>query len=396
MRGFGNAETLFAVESVIDELAIGLGMDPAEIRLKNIVKQGETTIHGYKLETCNLDQCIEKVKEISGWERRDHLPPNHGLGLALANHVSGFRAIDPRFDGSTAILRVTSAGDFEIETGEIELGQGMSVTYARIASRILGIPEEQIAVKSGDTGRYPFGIGTLASRSTVMGGNAVMKASEEMLKQMNELIQQVVGPGAVFEKGVVSYEGKTFTLKDISSWYRARHAGDEFAVKMTYTPNTEMPDATYFGNPSPNYPFAAHVAEVEVDPDTGRSRMIGYWAVHDSGTIIHETMAKSQVIGAVAQGIGWVLMEDFVVKEGRVQNPSMMDYRMPGAKDIPPIEIAFIEEPDPNGPMGAKSLGEVALDPVPGAIANAIAHATSKRGYRLPLSAERVWKMIHE
>ncbi|TDF92017.1 xanthine dehydrogenase family protein molybdopterin-binding subunit [Paenibacillus piri] len=396
MRGFGNAETLFALESVIDELAIGLGMDPAEIRLKNIVKQGETTIHGYKLDTCNLDQCIEKVKEISGWERRDQLPPNRGLGLALANHVSGFRAIDPRFDGSTAVLRVTSAGEIELETGEIELGQGMSVTYARMASQVLDIPEELIIVKSGDTGKYPFGIGTLASRSTVMGGNAVMKASQEMLQQIRELIRQAVGQGAVFSKGVVSHEGKSYSLKDISAWYRARHAGDEFTVKMTYTPNTEMPDASYFGNPSPNYPFAAHVAEVEVDPETGRSRMIGYWAVHDSGTIIHETMAKSQVIGAVAQGIGWVLMEDFVVKEGRVQNPSMMDYRMPGAKDIPPIEIAFIEEPDPNGPMGAKSIGEVALDPVPGAIANAIAHATGKRAYRLPLSAERVWSLLHE
>ncbi|NMO96392.1 xanthine dehydrogenase family protein molybdopterin-binding subunit [Paenibacillus lemnae] len=394
MRGFGNAETLFAVESVIDELALGLGMDPADLRMKNIVKQGETTVHGYKLDTCNLDLCIDKAKEISGWERRNELPANRGLGMALANHVSGFRAIDPRFDGSTAIMRINLDGELEIETGEIELGQGMSVTYARIAAQILGIPEGGIIVKSGDTGRYPFGIGTLASRSTVMGGNAVMKASQEMQRQIQALATQVHGEGAEFRDGQVHSDGKAFTLKDISAWYRARHAGEEFKVKETYVPDTEMPDATYFGNPSPNYPFAAHVAEVEVDPDTGRTRMIGYWAVHDSGTIIHETMAKGQVIGAVAQGIGWVLMEDFQVEEGVVRNPSMMDYRMPGAHDIPHVDIAFIQEPDPNGPMGAKSLGEVALDPVPGAIANAIAHATGKRGTRLPLSAERVWNML--
>jgi CO/xanthine dehydrogenase Mo-binding subunit len=396
MRGFGNAETLFAVESVIDELAISLGMDPAEIRMKNIVHKDETTIHGYKLDTCNLDLCIDKVKQLSGWERRDRLPPYRGLGLALANHVSGFRAIDPRFDGSTAVIRLTATGELEVETGEIELGQGMTVTYARIASLVLGIPEDRIIVKSGDTGKYPFGIGTLASRGTVMGGSAVQMAADQMLKAINELVQQTLGASAIFEHGAVSFEGNVYSLKDIALWYRARHAGDEFAVKASYVPDTQMPDATYYGNPSPNYPFAAHVAEVEVDPETGRTKVIGYWAVHDSGTIIHQTMAKSQVIGAVAQGIGWVTMEDFVVKEGRVQNPSMMDYRMPGAKDIPPIEIAFIEEPDPNGPMGAKSLGEVALDPVPGAIANAIAHATGKRGRQLPLSAERVWRMINE
>ncbi|MBW7460770.1 molybdopterin-dependent oxidoreductase, partial [Paenibacillus sepulcri] len=269
-------------------------------------------------------------------------PPYRGLGLGVANHVSGFRAIDPRFDGSTAVARLKSDGQVEIETGEIELGQGMSLSYARIASRTLGIPETEILIKSGDTGRYPFGIGTLASRSTVIGGNAVNKAAESLLKQIADLARTVLGEGAVFEGGSVIHDGRIYPLSEISAWYRARHAGEEMAVRETYIPDTEMPDATYYGHPSPNYPFAAHVAEVEVDPDTGRTKVVGYWAVHDSGTIIHEVMAKGQVLGAVAQGIGWVTMEDLIVKEGRVMNPSMMDYRMPGAKDIPQIEVAFI------------------------------------------------------
>lgn len=395
MRGFGNAEMLFAVESVIDEIALELGMDPAELRLLNIVHEGDTTIHGYRLDTCKLEQCIEKVKEISGWQRRNTLPPNRGLGLAVANHVSGFRAIDPRFDGSTAVIRLKADGELELETGEIELGQGMSLTYARIASHVLGIPEEEILVKSGDTGRYPFGLGTLASRSTVMGGNAVQMAATSMQKAITILAVEVLGEGVVVEGGRVTHKGQVYSLSEVSAWHRARHAGESLEIKETYVPDTVLPDATYYGHPSPNYPFAAHVAEVEVDPDTGRTKVVGYWAVHDSGTIIHETMAKGQVFGAVAQGIGWVTMEDFLVKEGRVLNPSLMDYRMPGAKDIPQIEVAFIQEADPHGPLGAKSLGEVALDPVPGAIANAIAHATGIRGYELPLSAERVWKMLH-
>ena len=394
MRGFGNAEALFAVESVIDELAAGLGMDPAEIRLKNVVKKGDTTIHGYRLDTCNLDRCIERLKELSGWERRDSLPPNRGLGMALANHVSGFRAIDPRFDGSTAVVRITNEGRLEVETGEIELGQGLTAAYARIASKVLGVPEQEIVVHSGDTGKYPFGIGSLASRSTVIGGSAVLKAAEAMRGRIEELVRETLGEEARFAGGAVVAGDKTYTLRDVAAWYRARHAGETFEVKATHIPDTEMPDASYYGHPSPNYPFAAHAAEVEGDPETGRTKVVGYWAVHDSGTIIHETMARSQVYGAVAQGIGWVLMEDFIVENGRVRNGSMMDYRIPGAKDIPPINVEFIQEEDPNGPMGAKSIGEVALDPVPGAIANAIAHATGKRFMRLPISAERVWSML--
>ncbi|ANS73286.1 hypothetical protein AWM70_00725 [Paenibacillus yonginensis] len=394
MRGFGNAEMLFAVESVIDEIALELNMDPAELRLKNIVHQGDTTLHGYRLDTCKLDECIEKVKELSGWHRRASLPPYRGLGLAVANHVSGFRAIDPRFDGSTAVIRLKQDGGIEVETGEIELGQGMSLTYARIASKILGIPEEAILVKSGDTGRYPFGIGTLASRSTVMGGNAVQKAAQSLAARLKELARETLGEAADFREGAAVLEGQTYSLSELASWYRARHAGEELEIKETYVPDTDLPDATYFGHPSPNYPFAAHVAEVEVDPDTGRTKVIGYWAVHDSGTIIHETMAKGQVLGAIAQGVGWVTMEDLLVKDGKVMNPSMMDYRMPGANDMPKAEVFFIQGKDPNGPLGAKSIGEVALDPVPGAIANAIAHATGKRGYALPLSAEKVWKSL--
>lgn len=396
MRGFGNAEMLYVVENVIDELALALGMDPAELREKNIVREGETTIHGYKLDSCKLDECIEKVKEMSGWDRRDKLPPYRGLGMALANHVSGYSAIDPRFDGSTATIRLKTDGTFEVETGEIELGQGMSAAYANIASRILDVPAEQIVVLSGDTAKYPFGIGTLASRSTVIGGYAVLKAAKAMLRRLEELAASTLDNTAVYADGVIRHGEKEYTLAEAAMWHRTANAGELLTVKETHTTDVELPDATLYGDPSPNYPFAAHVAEVEVDPESGRVRVVGYWAAHDSGTIIHETMARSQVVGAVAQGIGWATMEDFVVTDGRVQNPSMMDYRMPGVKDIPPVEVTFIEGEDPHGPFGAKSVGEVALDPVPGAIANAIAHALGKRGRRLPLSPEHVWRLMNE
>jgi CO/xanthine dehydrogenase Mo-binding subunit len=376
MRGFGNAEALFAVENVIDEIAERLEIDPAELRRKNVVRAGETTIHGWRLGTCELDACISEAQRLSRWERRATLPRWRGLGIALANHVSGFRPIDPRFEGSNALARLHPDGTLEIETGEIDLGQGLSAAYAALAERVLGIDANAVVVRSGDTGRYPYGIGTLASRGTVIGGNAVVRACEELAA----LLAPYRAGGASLEKA--------------GQAYAAANDGRAAEVSARYTPDTEMPDKRGYGNASPNYPFAAHVAEVEVDPLTGKVRVVGYWAAHDSGTIVNPVGARSQVIGAIAQGIGWVLMEDLIVGGGRVANPSMMDYRLPGSDDVPPVEIAFIETPDPSGPLGAKSLSECAIDPVAAAISNAIAHATGARGRDLPLTPERIWSLL--
>ncbi|WP_051663275.1 xanthine dehydrogenase family protein molybdopterin-binding subunit [Alicyclobacillus macrosporangiidus] len=396
MRGFGNAEMLFAVESVIDEIAEGLGMDPAEVRLKNIVRKGETTVHGYRLDSCELEACVTRVMELSGWSRRKDLPKYRGLGMALGNHVSGYRGIDPRFEGSTAVARLRADGQVEVETGEIDLGQGMSATYAGIAARVLGVDPARVLVKSGDTGRYPFGIGTLASRSTVIGGNAVRLAAERLREALERFAEEALGPGARWRDGVAEADGKVYDLAELARLYRARHAGDVLEARASYTPDTDFPDPSFYGNPSPAYPFAAHVAEVEVDPETGRARVTGYWAVHDAGVVLNRAAATGQVVGGVAQGIGWALMEDLKTHSGAVQNLSLLDYRMPGMADVPPVVVEFVEVPDPHGPFGAKSVGEVAIDPVPAAVANAIAHALGVRGKALPLTGEVIWRALHD
>ncbi|HTJ25687.1 MAG TPA: xanthine dehydrogenase family protein molybdopterin-binding subunit [Candidatus Limnocylindria bacterium] len=376
MRGFGNAEALFAVENVIDEIAEQLGIDPAELRRKNVVRPGETTIHGWRISSCELDACISEVQRLSRWERRASLPRWRGMGIALANHVSGFRPIDPRFEGSNAVARIDADGNVEIETGEIDLGQGLPGAYAALAARVLGVETERVVVRSGDTGLMPYGIGTLASRATVIGGGAVVQACEALLALL------------------APYRDGDAPIARAAGAYGAANGGNRAEASARYTPDTEMPDKRGYGNASPNYPFAAHVAEVEVDPLTGKVRVVGYWAAHDSGTIVNPVGARSQVIGAIAQGIGWVLMEDLLVGGGRVANPSMMDYRLPGSDDVPPVEIAFVETPDPNGPFGAKSLSECAIDPVAAAVSNAIAHAIGVRGCDLPLTPERVWTLL--
>lgn len=397
MRGFGNAEMLFAVESVIDELAEGLKMDPAELRLRNIVHAGEVSVHGYQIDTCRLDDCIRQVTKLSDWKaRRGTLPPFHGLGIAVANHVSGFRLIDPRYEGSNAVARLLPTGLIEIETGEIDLGQGLSGTYAEIAARALEVDPEQIVVRSGDTARYPYGIGTLASRGTVIGGNAVQMVAFRLREAIAAYVRQVWGVNARVEGAeVVTGEGATVTFAELAVRYGAQYGQGAITAQASYSPSTTLPDAHFYGNPSPSYPFAAHVAEVEVDPETGRVRVVGYWAAHDAGMVLNPVAAHGQVLGAVAQGIGWALMEDLVERSGAVVNPSLLDYRLPGAGDLPPVSVTFVEEVDPHGPFGAKSLAEAAIDPVAAAVANAIAHATGKRGHALPLNPERVWSLLH-
>jgi len=260
---------------------------------------------------------------------------------------------------------------------------------------VLEIAPARITIKSGDTARYPYGIGTLASRGTVLGGNAVQRAAMRLRDEIAAFGRRAYGRAVTYAGGEVMAGTQRHTLTDIARAYTAHYPGDRLTAHATYTPDTELPDATHYGNPALSYPFAAHVAEVEVDPQTGRTRVIGYWAAHDSGTIVNPVAARGQVAGGVTQGIGWALMEDLVTDGGWVRNRSLRDYHLPGAADVPALEIAFLDEPDPYGPMGAKSLAEVAIDPVTAAIGNAIAHATGHRGHDLPLSAERVWMLLH-
>jgi len=396
MRGFGMPDIAFAVESTIDELAKSLKMDPLELRRRNIVHKNETTMHGYRLDSCELEECLTRVAKMAGWERREQLPPNHGLGIGLAIHVSGFRPIEPRYEGSTAIARLNPTGEIEIETGEIDVGEGLSETYATIAANQLGIAPTSVRIKSGDTAKYPLGIGTLASRGTVLGGNAVSMAAQRLKSAINHFAKQTLGIDAQLVKDGIVTPTSTYSFAQIAQMYEKAHHGQSMLVEATYIPHTDMPDAKYYGNPSPAYPFAAHIAEVEVDPETGRTKVVAYWAAHDSGVIIDHISAQSQVIGGITQGIGGALLEELVLQDGRIGNPSMMDYRIPGFDDVPQIHVDFVQTPDPNGPMGAKSLAEVALDPSMAAIANAISHATGRTVRTLPATAERVWKIIHE
>ncbi|MGH9171312.1 MAG: xanthine dehydrogenase family protein molybdopterin-binding subunit [Acidimicrobiales bacterium] len=412
MRGFGNAEALFGIEQLIDHIANEIGDDPVELRRRNAVCEGDTTLHGWRISSSKLRNCLDRVVELSGYAERRHKPDVarlveggvlRGIGLAIAHHVSGYRTILRDYDGSSAILRLGGDGSIAVFIGEPDIGQGERTVVAQLVAERLGVNPDVVAVHNSDTALSPASVGTLASRAATMSGMAVLAACDHAINLLVEHLadQWSVGAGAIeFTDGrfVVADDGsgapRTATLGEVLKLFAIVNCGLPLLAQGVHRPPTEIPDANGYGNPSAAYPFAAHVAEIEVDVETGQVRVSRYWAVHDSGTILNPSTARGQVVGGIAQGIGWALTEEVVCRDGRVRNPNFLDYRIPGAGDIPAVDVEFVAGYEPNGPMGAKSLAEVAINPVIAAIANAFFDATGVRPHEMPLSPERVWELL--
>ncbi|WP_426245012.1 xanthine dehydrogenase family protein molybdopterin-binding subunit [Nocardioides sp. LHG3406-4] len=407
MRGFGNAESLFGIEQMIDEIGEKLGIDPVELRRLNAVREGETTLHGWQISSSKLPACLDRVEELSDLtnkrkdtaKQRGTTGVRRGFGLAIAHHVSGYRPILADYDGSSAIVHVTSGGSVTLFVGEPDIGQGQATVLAQVVADGLGCDPEDVTLRGVDSALSPDAVGTLASRATTLAGNAAVAAAKSAQDKLNQFLAKEWGtsPDALqWDGGTVQAEGRAVTFREAMALYAVAHCGLPLLGEGVHHPATQMPDANKYGNPSPAYPFAAHVAEVEVDCATGQIRVVRYWAVHDSGTILNPSTARGQVVGAIAQGVGWALMENVDVKAGRVKNPNFLDYRIPGGGDMPETFVEFVDGFEPNGPHGAKSLAEAAINPVTAAIANAFYDATGVRCHDLPLSPERIWELLSE
>ena len=397
-RGFGNAQMTFALESALDMLSESLGMDPAELRLKNGLKTGEVSIHGWKIGSSGLGECIEKAIRASGWkEKREKKRFARGIGLACCNHVSGNRAFAREFDGGGGIVRIGREGKALVYHGESDMGQGQKTTFAQIVAEELGVPLDRVEVAPVDTEISPFGLGSFATRGTVFGGNGVKAAAAEAKKQILESAAGMLecSPsdleargGRIFVKGSPSH-GLPFQKAVETAVYK--RGGAPIVGTGFWVPDTELPDpVTKYGNIAPAYPFACQIAEVEVDTETGQVHLGNYVAAHDVGRAINPQATEGQIEGGVAQGIGWALMENMVTEKGKIINPDFRDYVIPGPLDLPPIQSILVEPVEPNGPFGAKGIGEPALNPSPAAVANAIYDAIGIRMTELPLTPEKI------
>ncbi len=401
-RGFGNPQAHFAAESLIDEIAEELNMDPMELRLKNAIRLGDVTIHGWQIRSCGLTECIQKAAEAASWKTKrgeesvDGVK-RRGIGMACGVHVSSVRT-GP--DAATAYVLVNRDGSASVITGQADIGSGQNTAYAIMVAEVLGLSVDDVRVHRVDTLISPTTRATVSSRGTVVSGNAVRLAAEEARRQLLEVASEILKSHhselVLRDRKICVREHpeRSTSLSDVAK--QAIDRKGQIIGVATYDPPTVVRSVEnkLYGHASPNYPFAAHIAEVEVDIETGEVKLLSYVAAHDVGRAINRVAVEGQIEGGVVQGIGYAMMEQIVLKDGKVMNPNFLDYKVPSIQDVPTIKSILVETDDPEGPFGAKSVGELVLVPVAPAIANAIRDATGVRINRLPLTPENVYRAI--
>jgi 4-hydroxybenzoyl-CoA reductase alpha subunit len=401
-RGFGNPSADWAVEQVMDIGAHQLGIDPLDLLRLNAAEPGYVSPHGNRVGSCELKQCIDQVEKLMEWKKnRAQKKPRRGFGLACTVHVSGKRHYGD-FDGGSATIKINEDGKVVILSGEGEIGQGADTAMCQIVAEELGVPLEDVEVLSADTDMTTFCLGAYGSRVTYVGGNAVKDAAAKVKQQLlgtaAEMLESSVEDlvcrnGRIFVRGA---EAKFVTVGDVARARLFRRGGAPIIASGSFDADSVVQDVTRFGNESGAYNFGCQGAEVEVDPETGQVRILRYVAASDCGTVINPIAAEGQVEGAVAQGIGYALIEGLKIEEGRLSNPNFSDYRIPSMRDMPPLSYAFADSYEPTGPFGAKGLGELGLDPTAAVIGNAIFDAIGVRVKTLPITPEKVLRALRE
>jgi putative selenate reductase molybdopterin-binding subunit len=401
MRGLGNPQITFACETQLNMIADRLEMDPLELRLKNAVRTGDEAASGARFGSCALSECLSEVAQKIGWkEIRKRKNGSRGVGLACGVHFVGVRlspGIDADFAGATITLN--DDGSIHLATSVCEIGNGSNTVLAQMAAEVLGVPMEKITVIFGDTDVTPMGWGARASRNTAIGGEAVRRAAvnvrDQILKVAAERLEAnpedlEVGNEMVFVKGTPE---RALSLSEVVKANRYRKDGQAMWAQAHYDAPSELADKkTGRGNFSSAFAFGAKAIEVEVDPETGETRILRVVSASDIGRVINPNGAQAQIEGGFAQSQGFALMEEICCQEGQVINPNLIEYKVPTTLDFIPVEGIFIESNDPLGPWGAKGIGEmVTVDGGP-AIISAIHDAVGVWVKELPVTPDKLWR----
>jgi CO/xanthine dehydrogenase Mo-binding subunit len=401
-RGFGNPQMAFALESQMDIIADKLSIDPLELRLKNAVQAGDLTVHGWKIGTCGLNDCLKQAAHAADWEKkRQKKELGRGLGLACMIHVSGNRGAAGNFDGSSAIVEVNRDGTAILLSGEGDVGQGASTVLAQIVAEELGADLDHVRVSTADTDFSPYCLGAWADRVTTIGGMAVKLAAADARRQLLVVAAEeleanpadlMVKQGKIYVKGSPQ---RCLTIAAAASLALYRPGGKPIIGMAAYDPDTVVPDPrTLYGNASPDYVFGVQIAEIKVDKESGGTEVINFVAANDLGCAVNPMAAEGQIEGAAAQGIGFATSEEVIKENGQVVNASFGDYGILGVADMPRVQTILVEPGSPNGPYGAKGVGEPGMVPSLAAIANAIFDAVGVRIKDLPLTSEKTFRAI--
>jgi CO/xanthine dehydrogenase Mo-binding subunit len=404
-RGFGVPQVTFASEQQIDEIAARIGVDPIELRERNLVGEKDLWFGGAQIGSNGLAECLERVKKRSGWSHRAELRASgsnrkQGLGIACSAHISGLLA-------TGAIIRMLEDGSIVLNTGAVDIGQGSDTALSQICAEALKVPVERVRLASPDTDGSPYNWGTTASRVTYTTGRAVVAAAAEVERKAKDHAAEILEcapadlelrPGGHI--GIVGVPTKSVSFSAISARAHWSTGGpivgtNSFVFeRASFDPKR----AIAIGLPFPNagaFAFAVVAVDVDIDTVTGRVEVRRAWSAVDAGRAINPKSVEGQIEGAFVQGMGLALIEEMVWDGGRLANPSLMDYKVPTALDAPfEIDPIIVESNEPDGPFGAKGIGEIGINGVPAAIANAVAAAIGVHIHALPLTPERVLRTM--
>jgi len=406
-RGHGTPQPRFGQEVQLDKIAEKLNLDPADLRLKNVLKANSLTANWLKIGSIGLAECIRQVVSRSDWRGRfRQLPFGKGIGLACASYLcgAGLPIYWNKMPQSGVQLLVDRSGQVTAFCGATEIGQGSDDVLAAIIAEVLGIDPFDIRCVTGDTGMTPVDLGSYSSRVTVMMGNAAIQAAEKVKAQIAAAAAEQLGVSPerlAFANGRVSFDHHTLTFAEAAGFAEEKF-GTIGAVGSYKPPRAP---GRYKGagvGPSPAYSYTACVVEAEVDPATGWITVPKVWIAHDIGRTINPVLARGQVEGSVYMGLSEALMEEQVFRRlppklsGALVHkiPSLLEYKSLTSLDMPEVDTVLIEDPDPNCPFGAKEVGQGPLLPVMPAVANAIYDAVGVRIDELPITPDKVLRAL--
>ena len=401
-RGHGTPQPRFAMECQIDKAAEQLGLDPAEMRRRNLVEPFTKTANHLTVTTIGLGECIDRVIEASGWRQKvGRLPAGKGIGIACSSYLTGAGLAIYWNDmpHSGVVVRADRSGLVAVLCGAADIGQGSDSILAYLVAEVLGIEPKDIRVHPADTDLTPVDLGSYSSRVTLMAGNAAIQAAERLREKIFTAVARKL---EVEPARLVAEDRRVFVDGDpdrgVSFAQAVALAESLFGVLAfagSYAPPRRA--GKYKGGgvgPSPCYSYSACVVEVDVDAETGEVRPTEIWIAHDVGRALNPLLVEGQVEGSIYMGLGEVLMEEQVFRKGVHKIPSMLEYKSPTTLETPEIHTILVESDDPEGPFGAKEAGQGPLLPVIPAVANAVYDAVGVRIDEIPISPEKVVKAL--
>jgi CO/xanthine dehydrogenase Mo-binding subunit len=402
-RGFGSPQAAFGHERMMDVIADELGIEPMALRLKNVIRPGDQTQTAQVLnESVGAEETIQEAAKLAKWDIFNPTKDSrykYGLGMSSIHYGNCLGAAGWHMDGSGVNIKLFPDGNVHVAYGLVEMGQGSETAVRQMTAEAMGISMDRITVLPTNSAQVPDSGPAVASRNVVMTGNAIRNATKKILPVLknsaaewmscsiddisisNDIINDRSSGTEIQFHELCDYMGKTQTDMEFTGWW--------------HTPELDYDATTGIGEAYFSYSFATQIAKVKVDTLTGLVDVENIYAAYDVGKAINPSGIEGQVEGGSAQGIGWATTEDFKIKDGKVQTPNLTTYLLPTALDSADVETTIVEKPEPEGPWGAKGIGEPSIIPTAGAVANAVSNAIGIQMNEIPLTPERVLNALN-